>query len=66
MTDAAFVIAAYVAVLGGLAAYAFALGRRTAAARRLALSVERERDRDVGARAAAGPLVAGKSPEAGG
>lgn len=44
MTDIAFVLGAYVVVLGGIGAYAVALGRRVASAHRLAASVERERD----------------------
>ena len=64
MTDGLFVIAAYVVVLGGLAAYAFALRRRTAAARRLLALIRRERDVDGTAREIGGPLVAGASSEA--
>ena len=45
MTDVAFVLGAYVVVLGGIAGYAIALARRIAAARRLADSIQRERDR---------------------
>lgn len=45
MTDIAFVLGAYVVVLGGIAAYTVALGRRVAAARSLAESIQRERDR---------------------
>ena len=44
MTDIAFVLGAYVVVLGGIGAYAVALGRRVASAHRLAASIERERD----------------------
>jgi hypothetical protein len=35
MTDAGYVLAAYGAILGGLALYALTLGRRLAAARRV-------------------------------
>ena len=64
MTDAAFVVAAYVVVVGGLAGYAFALRRRTAAARRALASVRRERDVDGTSREIVGPLVAGESSQA--
>lgn len=63
MTDAPFVVAAYVVVLGGVAGYAFALARRTALARRLGASVRRERELDGSARDTGGPLVAGESSE---
>ena len=64
MTDGPFVVAAYVVVLGGLAGYAFALRRRTAAARRLLALVRREHDVDGTAREIGGPLVARESSEA--
>lgn len=64
MTDAPYVVAAYVVVLGGLAGYALALGRRTAGARRLLAVVRRERDVDGTAREIGGPLAPGESSEA--
>ena len=64
MMDAPFVVAAYVVVLGGLAGYAVALAGRTAAARRLAALVRRERESDGTPREIGGPLVAGESSEA--
>lgn len=64
MTDAPFVVAAYGVVLGGLAGYAFALARRTAAARRLAELVRRERESDRMPPEIGGPLVARESSEA--
>lgn len=64
MTDAPFVVAAYVLVLGALAGYGFALGRRTAAARRLAKLIRRDRERDAPALDIAGPVVAGTPSEA--
>jgi hypothetical protein len=64
MTDAPFVVAAYVVVICGLAAYAFALARRTASARRLAALVRREREGDGTPREIGGPLVGRESSEA--
>lgn len=58
MTDVAFVLGAYVVVLGGIAAYALALGRRLTAARDLAESIQRERDRGDGAAPAASERAA--------
>jgi len=63
MTDTPFVVAAYVLVLGALAGYGFALGRRTAAARRLAELVRRDRERGAPAPDIAGPVVAGAPSE---
>ena len=45
MSDPAFVAASYAIVLGGLAAYAASVARRTHAARRTARSLERELER---------------------
>jgi len=64
MTDAPFVVAAYVLVLGALAGYGFALGRRTDAARRLAELVRREREHDAPAPDSVGPVVVGTPSEA--
>lgn len=64
MTDAAFVVAAYVVVVGGLAGYAFALRRRMATARRALALVRRERDVDGTSLEIGGPLVAGESSQA--
>lgn len=44
MTDAAFVLAAYVVVLGSLVAYALSLRRRSAAAAADARAIERGLD----------------------
>lgn len=65
MSDPAFVAASYAIVLGGLAAYALSLARRTRAARGTAQLLERERGRvlpeEAGEPRAA---VTGKAPEA--
>lgn len=45
MSDLAFVASSYAIVLGGLAAYAASIGRRTRAARRTAQLLEREHGR---------------------
>ena len=66
MTDIAFVLGAYVVVLGGIAGYAVALARRVASAHRLAESIQRERDRgDEAAPATSERLVARGPFEAG-
>ena len=58
MTDAPFVLAAYGIVVGGLAGYAVALARRTAAARRVAESLRREREAALTPPDVRAPLVA--------
>lgn len=47
MSDPAFVAAAYIVVLGGLAGYALSIGRRLRSADRTARAVERERRRGL-------------------
>lgn len=65
MSDPAFVAASYAIVLGGLAAYAASIARRTRAARRMAQSIERERERGLPAKAGeAAGTVPGRAPEA--
>ena len=43
MTDLPSIVAAYGLVLGGIGAYALSVARRTAAARRVAAAIERQR-----------------------
>jgi len=62
MTDIAFVLGAYVVVLGGIAGYAVALGRRVASARRLAESIQRERDDGAAAPRATSQRPVGREP----
>ena len=66
MTDIAFVLGAYVVVLGGIAGYTVALGRRLASALELAEAIRRERDpRDEAEPAASERLVEREPSEAG-
>ena len=65
MTDIAFVLGAFVVVLGGIAGYAVGLGRRVASANRLAESIQRERDRGDEAPATSERLVGREPFEAG-
>jgi hypothetical protein len=66
MTDVAFIVGAYLVVLGAIAAYVVTLGRRLASALELAESIRREGDpRDEAELATSEQLVVSGPSEAG-